>query len=228
MLTVGSLFDGAGTMQFASVISGIKPVWSSEIDNYACQVTAKRFPNTIQLGDVTNINGAEIPFVDIIAFGSPCQNLSIAGRRDGLKGSQSSLFLHAIRIIKEMRALTSDETNNRSPRFAIWENVPGAFTTNRGDDFRIVLEEFCKIKNKRAVIPRPPKGKWNSSGYILGHNYSLAWRVLDAQFWGVPQRRRRIWLIADFDGQCAPEILFKRNGLSRSFEEIRKTWETIK
>ena len=217
MLTAGSLFDGAGTMQFASVISGIKPVWSSEIDNYACQVTAKRFPNPIQLGDVTNINGAEIPFVDIIAFGSPCQNLSIAGRRDGLKGSQSSLFLHAIRIIKEMRALTSDETKNRSPRLAIWENVPGAFTTNRGDDFRIVLEEFCKIKNKRAVIPRPPKGKWNSSGYILGHNYSLAWRVLDAQFWGVPQRRRRIWLIADFDGQCAPEILFKRNGLSRSF-----------
>lgn len=158
-LTLGSLFDGAGTIPFAAQLCGITPIWSSEIEKYPCEVTAKRFPNMKQLGDITKINGREIEPVDIIAGGSPCQNLSIAGNRKGLSGSQSSLFMEQIRVIKEMRDETSKRANEFvRPRYAVWENVPGAFSSNKGEDLRVVLEEFCKVKDPDAHIPRPTQG----------------------------------------------------------------------
>lgn len=227
-MKLGSLFDGAGTFPFAGQQFGIKPVWASEIEPFPISVTTKRFPNMLHLGDITKINGADIEPVDVITFGSPCQDLSVAGKQAGLSGERSGLFMEAVRIIKEMRR----KTNGKYPRYAVWENVPGAFSSNDREDFRVVLEELCKIKDESAVIPRPSirggsKGKWQNTGLILADKYSIAWRVLDAQFWGVPQRRRRIFLVADFRGQSAGEILFERNGLSRSFAESRKAWKGI-
>lgn len=220
-MTLGSLFDGAGTCPFAAQLCGIKTLWSSEIEPFPVLVTRKRFPNVKQLGNVAKINGAEIEPVDIITFGSPCQDLSIAGQRKGLDGERSGLFMEAIRIIKEMRS----KTNGVYPRFAVWENVPGAFSSNNREDFRCVLEEMCKVKDSSAVIPRPAGGGWSDAGEILADEYSVAWRVLDAQFWGVPQRRRRIFLVADYRGQRAGNILFDRNRLSRDFASYRRTWQ---
>lgn len=224
-LTLGSLFDGAGTVPFAAKQCGIKPLWSSEIEPFPLEVTKKRLPEVKHLGDITKINGAEIDPVDIIAFGSPCQDLSIAGKRAGLDGERSGLFMEAVRIIKEMRR----KTDGKYPTYAVWENVPGAFSSNKGEDFRVVLEELCKIKGSDAVVPRPEKrgGKWSDAGLIVGDGYSVAWRVLDAQFWGVPQRRRRIFLVVDFGGGRAGEILFKRDGLSRNFAQSRESWKGI-
>ena len=227
MLTLGSLFDGAGTFPFAAQQCGIKAVWASEIESFPVEVTKKRFPEMKHLGDITKVDGAEIEPVDIVTFGSPCQDLSVAGKRAGLDGERSGLFMEAVRIIKEMRC----KTNGRYPSIAIWENVPGAFSSNKGEDFRTVLEELCKIKRSDTLIPKPPKrggrNAWNDAGLIVGDGFSIAWRVLDAQFWGVPQRRRRIFLVADFGGQCAGEILFEREGLSRSFAESRAAWKGI-
>lgn len=227
MLTLGSLFDGAGTFPFAAQQCGVKAVWASEIESFPIEVTKKRFPEMKHLGDITKVDGAEIEPVDIVTFGSPCQDLSVAGKRAGLDGERSGLFMEAVRIIKEMRC----KTNGRYPSIAIWENVPGAFSSNKGEDFRTVLEELCKIKRSDTLIPKPPKrggrNAWNDAGLIVGDGFSIAWRVLDAQFWGVPQRRRRIFLVADFRGQCAGEILFEREGLSRSFAESRKAWKGI-
>lgn len=222
-MTLGSLFDGAGTFPFAGSVFGIVPVWASEIEAFPIKVTQKRFPKMQHLGDVTKIKGDEITPVDIITFGSPCQDLSVAGRRAGLDGERSGLFMEAVRIIKEMR----EKTNGKYPKYAIWENVPGAFSSNKGEDFRIVLEELCKIKDNTTAIPRPTDGKWRTAGFILADGYSLAWRILDAQFWGVPQRRRRIFLVADFTGGSAGEILFEQKGLQRSFAESRKAWNGI-
>lgn len=228
MAKLGSLFDGAGTMPYAAKLSGIEPVWSSEIESFPLKVTAKRFPHVKQLGDVTKIDGRKIEPVDVITFGSPCQDLSIAGKRAGLEGEMSGLFMEAVRIIKEMRDETSTGTDESvRPRFAVWENVPGAFSSNKGEDFRVVLEEMCKIKDGNAAVPRPKGGKWNTAGLIVGDGYSVAWRVLDARFWGVPQRRRRIWLVADFGGERAGEILFKRTGLRRSFASSRASREEV-
>ena len=167
----------------------------------------------IHLGDITKISGYTAPVVDCIIGGSPCQDLSIAGKRAGLEGQRSGLFMEQIRIIKEMRE--NERRNGRAaehvrPRYMVWENVPGAFSSNKGEDFRIVLEETAKVADENASIPRPEKGKWSTSGCILADGWSIAWRVFDAQFWGVPQRRRRIALVADFGGQSAPEILFVR------------------
>ena len=172
----------------------------------------------LHLGDITKISGYTAPIVDVVVGGSPCQDLSVAGKRAGLDGERSGLFMEQIRIIKEMRE--RDEHNGRSgvdirPRYMVWENVPGAFSSNKAEDFRIVLEETAKVADKDAVIPMPPNNKWTISGCIVGNGWSIAWRVLDAQFWGVPQRRRRIALVADFGGQSAPEILFVRKGVSR-------------
>ena len=182
----------------------------------------------IQLGDITKISGCTSPPVNVIIGGSPCQDLSIAGRRAGLEGERSGLFMEQIRIIKEMRE--RDVRGGRTdksirPRFMVWENVPGAFSSNKGEDFRVVLEETARIVDKVAVIPRPPKGKWTNAGAIMGNGWSVAWRVLDAQFWGVPQRRRRIALVADFAGESAPEILFEREGVSGHFAESGTVWE---
>ena len=154
----------------------------------------------MHVGSVTELKGDEIQPVDIITFGSPCQDLSIAGKRKGLKGNRSGLFIHAIRIIREMRLAT----NGQYPTFIIWENVPGAFSSNGGEDFRAVLE---KVTN--ANIPMPASGKWATAGMVRGGEVDTAWRILDAQYWGVPQRRKRIYLIGDFGGQRAGEILFK-------------------
>ena len=180
------------------------------------------------LGDITKINGADIEPVDCITAGSPCQDLSVAGKRAGLAGERSGLFMEQMRIIKEMR--NADIQRGRTnefvrPRYLVWENVPGALSSNNGEDFRCVLEETARIVQEDAVIPEPPKGKWSYSGAILGDGWSLAWRIHDAQFWGVPQRRKRIALVADFGGGSAPEILFVRKGLSRDSEPSKQARE---
>ena len=177
----------------------------------------------IHLGDITKIDGSKILPVDVIIGGSPCQDLSIAGKREGLSGERSGLFMEQIRIIKEMHK----EYGTVYPRFMVWENVPGALSSNKGEDFRIVLEETARIAEADAVIPRPPKGKWKNSGCIMGDGWSIAWRILDAQFWGVPQRRRRIVLVADFGGESAPEILFERKGVSGSTPQGFRSWQGV-
>lgn len=212
-----SLFDGSGGFPLAASLCGIDPVYASEVEPYPIAVTKSRFPNMKHLGDVSMINGADIEPVDIITFGSPCQDMSVAGKRAGLKHTavgddettRSGLFLEAIRIIKEMRLAT----NGIYPRFAVWENVPGAFSSNRGEDFRLVLEEFIRISEPNAVMPAVPQAGWAYADCINGDGWSVAYRTFDAQYWGVPQRRRRIYLVADFRGQRAGEILFKREGL---------------
>ncbi|MDE5755380.1 MAG: DNA cytosine methyltransferase, partial [Oscillospiraceae bacterium] len=218
-LTLGSLFSGSGGFELAGILAGIAPVWNSEIEPYPILVTEKCLPDVQHFGDVNILNGAELPPVDIITFGSPCQDMSIAGKRNGLAGSRSGLFHEAVRIISEMRCAT----NGEYPRFIVWENVPGAFSSNSGEDFRTVLEEICKIKDSISV-PRPPD-KWTKSGEIMGENFSVAWRVLDACGWGVPQRRKRIYLVADFDGQCAGSILFESEGVSGYSAEGFRAWQ---
>ena len=233
-LTLGSLFDGSGGFPLAGKINGIKTLWASEIEPYPLEVTAKRFPEVKQLGDVTKIDGSKIEPVDIITFGSPCQDLSVAGKQAGIHdGERSNLFFEAIRIIKEMRehdrAVGRADVDLR-PRFAVWENVPGAFSSNKGEDFHAVLEAFASVKQPGTVIPQPPKGKWNHSGCIVGEGWSLAWRLYDAQFWGVPQRRKRIYLVADFGGTHAGELLFEalppvETGVSGYSEPSIKAWK---
>lgn len=175
----------------------------------------------IHLGDITKIDGSKILPVDVIIGGSPCQDLSIAGKREGLSGERSGLFMEQIRIIKEMHK----EYGTVYPRFMVWENVPGALSSNKGEDFRLVLEETARIAEADAVIPGPPKGKWKNSGCVMGDGWSIAWRILDAQFWGVPQRRRRIALVADFGGESAPEILFERKGVSGYTPQGFRSWQ---
>ena len=225
-----SLFDGSGGFPLAGAMCGITPVAASEVEPFPIRVTTKRFPNMKHLGDISKINGAEIEPVDVITFGSPCQDLSVAGKRKGLNHSElgdeettrSGLFMEAIRIIREMK----EATNGENPSFAVWENVPGAYSSNKGEDFRIVLEELEKTAcNGADIAPKPPKGKWLNAGEIVGDNYSIAWRTLDAQFWGVPQRRRRIYLVADFRGKRAGKILFEREGLRGDFTQSGTPWQ---
>ena len=178
----------------------------------------------IHLGDITKIHGNEVEPVDCITFGSPCQDLSIAGRRAGLAGERSGLFMEAVRIIKEMRS----STNGLYPAFAIWENVPGAFSSNSGEDFRAVLEELARVEQPNAVIPGPPRGgRWSKAGAIAGNGWSLAWRQLDSQYFGVAQRRKRIALILDLGGQRAGEILFERTSLSRHPDPCIQAWKEV-
>lgn len=168
-------------------------------------------------GDITKINGSEVPLVDIVTGGSPCQDLSIAkGNREGLSGERSGLFMEQIRVIKEMRNEcarqlrvrgANDDIRLLKPRYMVFENVPGAFSSNKGEDFRCVLEETARIVEKDAIIPRPKK--WENAGCIVGNGWSIAYRVHDAQYWGVPQRRRRLCLVADFNGESAGNILFE-------------------
>lgn len=217
-MTLGSLFDGIGGWQIAAKRAGVLPIWSSEIEPFPMAVTKKRFPATLQLGDVTKIDGAAIMPADIICMGSPCQDLSVAGRQEGLKGARSGLFHRAIELIRQMRAATW-----RYPRFVVWENVPGAFGSNRGMDFKTVLEAISQTE-----IPMPRSGKWAPAGMVRSPECDLAWRVLDAQYWGVPQRRKRIFLVADFGSgrRCADKILFECESLSGNIAAGGETGES--
>lgn len=219
LLTLGSLFDGSGGFPLGGVIAGITPKWAAEIEPFPIRVTSVRFPNMTHLGNISEVSGAEIEPVDIITFGSPCQDMSVAGKREGLGGNRSSLFYEAIRIIKEMR----EATNGKYPRYIVWENVPGAFSSNKGEDFRAVLTEICKVKEECVSVPKP--AKWENAGRIMGEGFSIAWRLLDAQYWGVPQRRQRIYLVADFDGGSAGKILFESEGLSGYSAQGFKSWQ---
>lgn len=220
-LTLGSLFDGSGGFPLGGLFSGIAPKWASEIEPFPIRVTTKRLPQVKHLGDISTINGVDIEPVDIITFGSPCTDMSVAGKRAGLDGKQSVLFYEAIRIVKEMRSAT----NGEKPRFIVWENVPGAFSSNKGQDFKAVLESICGVKDETLSIPEPPKGKWASAGEIVDDNFSLAWRTLDSQYFGVAQRRRRIYLVTDFADRCAGKILFESEGLSGYFTKSKCPWE---
>ena len=220
-LTLGSLFDGSGGFPLGGLLAGITPLWASEIEPFPIRVTTKRLPFMKHLGDISTVNGADIAPVDIITFGSPCTDMSVAGKRAGLDGSQSCLFYEAIRIVKEMRCAT----NGEYPRFIVWENVPGAFSSNKGEDFKAVLEAVCSVKGESVSVPEPPKGKWSSAGSIVADGFSLAWRVLDAQFWGVPQRRKRIYLVADFAGGGAGKVLFESEGVSGYSAEGFRAWQ---
>lgn len=212
----------------AAIHHSIVPVWASEIESFPIEVTKIRFPDMVHVGDITKLDGAKIPPVDVICGGSPCQDLSVAGQRAGLAGERSGLFMDQVRVVKEMRK--ADEQRNISnnlirplrPRYFVWENVPGAFSSAEGEDFRAVIEEIVRIKDSTCHVPRPQSGRWESAGAaILGDEFSLAWRVLDAQFWGVAQRRRRIFLVADFAGFTAPEILFKQDSLFGDIAESK-------
>lgn len=229
-LTLGSLFSGSGGFELAGSIFGIEPLWESEIEPLPIRVTERNFPECLKLGDISRIHGWAIPKVDIITGGSPCQDMSIAGKRDGLAGQRSVLFNEQIRIVKEMRE--DDRNSGRTGkdircRWMCWENVPGAFTSNQRRDFQSVLTEIVRIAEPEApAVPIPEKG-WSYAGCLMGEHgeWSVAYRTLDAKFWGVPQRRSRIYLVADFAGTTAPEILFERDGLSRHFAESRQAWE---
>lgn len=216
-ITLGSLFDGLGGWQIAAMRAGIQPIWSSEIEKFPLALTKTRFPITKQLGDITQIDGGAIPPVDIITMGSPCQDLSMAGRREGLAGERSGLFIRAVELIRQM----GTATQGQYPKIAIWENVPGAFTSNKGLDFKTVLETFTE-----ADIPMPRSGKWAKSGMVRSRECNIVWRTLDARFWGVPQRRRRVFLVVDYTKKNnVEEILFKPESLSWDItksKEIRR------
>lgn len=218
-LTLGSLFDGSGGFPLGGLLSGIIPVWASEIEPFPIRVTTKRLPFMKHYGDVSRMDGGKIEPVDVITFGSPCQDMSIAGRREGLDGSRSSLFYEAVRIVKEMRCAT----DGRYPRYIVWENVPGAFSSNKGADFQSVLEEICSVKGYEIHTPRP--AKWPAAGEIVADDFNLAWRVFDAQYWGVPQRRKRIYLVADFAGGSAGKILFESEGVSGYTPQGFRPWQ---
>ena len=220
-LTLGSLFDGSGGFPLGGLLAGITPVWASEIEPFPIRVTTKRLPFMKHYGNISAMDGGRIEPVDIITFGSPCQDMSVAGRRDGLDGSRSSLFYEAVRIIKEMRCATG----GRYPRYIVWENVPGAFSSNKGEDFKAVLEAVIGIAEPNAEVPMPEKARWPYADLYMGDGWSVAYRTLDAQYWGVPQRRRRIYLVADLAGRSAGKILFESEGLSGYSTEGFHSWQ---
>ena len=217
---MGNLFSGSGTWELAAKMCDIDVKFEAEIEPFPVLIEEKRFPEAMQLGDVSNISGADVPPVDILTNSSPCQDLSIAGNREGLDADRSGLFHEAIRITKEMR----EATNGEYPKFWCWENVPGAFSSNRGEDFRKVLESVAQLVEEDAAIPVPPKG-WSYAGVVDGDGWQIAWRTMDAQFYGVPQRRRRVFLVADFAGHRAGEVLFERESVSWNYQKILETWE---
>lgn len=222
-LTLGSLFDGSGGFPLGGLLAGITPVWASEIEPFPIRVTTKRLPFMKHYGNISAMDGGRIEPVDIITFGSPCQDMSVAGRRDGLDGKRSSLFYEAVRIIKEMRCAT----DGKYPRWICWENVPGAFSSNKGEDFKAVLEAVIGIVEPNAQVPMPEKAQWPYADLYMGDGWSVAYRTLDAQYWGVPQRRRRIYLVADLAGGSAGKILFESEGLSGYSAESFRSWQRV-
>ena len=220
-LTLGSLFDGSGGVPLGGLMAGITPVWASEVEPFPIRVTTKRLPFMKHYGNISAMDGGKIEPVDIITFGSPCQDMSVAGRRDGLDGKRSSLFYEAVRIIKEMRCAT----DGKYPRWICWENVPGAFSSNKGEDFKAVLEAVIGIAEPNTEVPMPEKARWPYADLYMGDGWSVAYRTLDAQYWGVPQRRRRIYLVADLAGGSAGKILFESEGLSGYSAEGFRSWQ---
>ena len=225
-LMLGSLFSGSGGFELAGLLSGIKPVWASEVEPFPIRVTTKRMPFVEHLGEISQIDGGAIEPVDIITFGSPCQDLSIAGTKKGLTGNRSNLFYEAIRVIKEMR----EKTNGRYPKYIVWENVRGAFSSNKGNDFWKVLKEITSIKGCKTDIPRPEK--WANAGLIMGEDFSVGWRLFDSQHWGVPQRRKRIYLVADLAGWGAKKYYLSQKAcqgiLRRASERGKKLPDVLK
>ena len=231
-MTLGSLFDGIAGFPLAACRAGIVTLWASEIEPFPIQVSTVHFPEVQQVGDITKLDGAALPPGGINCRGRPSQALNVAGARAGLAGERSGLFLHQIRVIKEMR--NADIRCGRTaefvrPRWMLWENVPGAFSSGqpRGEDFRAVLEETAKVVDPACHVPRPAKGQWLGAGCILADGFSIAWRTVDAQFFGVPQRRKRIALVADFAGLCAPEVLFIDDGLPGYYPEGQSPGEAF-
>ena len=220
-LTLGSLFSGSGGFELAGKLCGIRPIWASEVAPFPIRVTTKRLPEVKHVGDITKIDGSKIEPVDIISAGFCCQDVSAAGLRAGLYGARTGLFFEIIRIIKEMRC----STNGMYPRYLVAENVLGLFSSGNGEHFRTVLEEILRIRNEEAVVPMPQDGKWANAGVIVGDGYSLAFRVLAAEHFGVAQRRHRIFIVADFDSECAGEILFEREGVSRRLTSDSPAWQ---
>ena len=221
-LTLGSLFDGSGGFPLGGLLAGIEPKWASEIEPFCIRVTTKRLPHMKHYGDINTLDGARLDPVDIITFGSPCQDMSIAGKRCGLDGARSGLFHEAIRIIKEMRCAT----DGKYPRFIVWENVAGAFSSSQGRDFQSVLTEIVRIKEPQAAeVPMPEKNKWPYADILLGDGWSIAYRLMDSQGWGVPQRRRRIYLVADFGDQCAGKVLFDTESLLGDSATCFRSWQ---
>ena len=218
-LTLGSLFDGSGGFPLGGLLAGIRPVWSSEIEPFAIRVTTKRLPFVKHYGDIRELDGAKLEPVDIVTMGSPCQDISIAGRREGLAGSRSGLFYEGIRIVEEMRRAT----HGRQPRYVVWENVYGAFSSNGGADFETVLAAFAGLAGEAVAAPRPQK--WTGAGELVGAHFSVAWRLLDAQYWGVPQRRRRVYLVADLAGGRAGAVLFDSEGVSGYSAQGFRSWQ---
>ena len=218
-MTLGSLFDGIGGFPLAASWYGIQPAWASEIEPNAISITRRNLPKMVHLGDVTRLD--HVPPVDIVTFGSPCQDLSVAGKRAGLDGARSGLFLAAVDIIRRMR----EETHGLYPTYAVWENVPGAFSSRRGEDFRRVLEELVRIAEPQAVMPPVPPGGWAYADCYAGDGWSLAYRVFDAQHWGVPQRRKRVYLVLDLAGGRAEQILFEPESLRGHLAQSPKPWE---
>lgn len=224
-MKIGSLFDGSGGFPLAASMCGIEPVWASEVEPYPIAVTSRHFPGMKHLGDVSRVNGGMIDPVDVITFGSPCQDMSMAGKRKGIRHKEhgaeemtrSGLFYEAVRIIEEMK----EATNGVYPAFAVWENVFGAFSSNKGEDFRAVLQALIQIVEPGAVVPSVPRGGWAYADCWMGDGWSIGWRTFDAQYWGVPQRRRRVYLVLDLRGQRAGKILFERPGLRRDFKTGR-------
>lgn len=243
-ITHGNLFSGSGTWELAAKLFGIKTLWEAEIEPFPVALEAKRFPEAIQLGDVSKINGAEIPPVDIFTNSSPCQGLSIAGQRKGLNDDRSTLFSEAIRICKEMREADvkrqlhsgwSDVNVRPVPRYPsyfCWENVPGALSSHGGDphiepgaDFKAVLESIVEIVQEERPDISIPVGGWHNSGILDGDNFQIAWRVIDAQY-ELPQRRRRVFVIASLRDRSAGEVLFEREGLPWDFKAVAESWES--
>lgn len=218
-LTEGSLFAGIGGWALACERVRIKSLWASEIERFPIEVMQKHFPHIKQVGDITKLRGYDLEPVDIITAGSPCQDFSVAnGNRTGLQGERSGLFCKAIDILYEMR----EATKGKKPRFFVWENVPGVLSCNGGLDYQAMLQEIIK-----DTIPMPDSGKWANAGMVRSDKVNCAWRILDAQYWGVPQRRRRLFLVADFGGQLSEKILFKPECLSGNLTPSEKTEKGI-